>query len=218
MSLLLRPAARFPLALALRSAEGAPLGDVFSFTSGLYFRGKLAYARAFAGRVGGSPSTLVITPASGLVDPEQAIGPGHLQRWADVRVDLADARYREPLERDARALARRLPGIAKVVLLGSIASEKYVGMLLDVFGNRLLFPVDFVGRGDMSRGGLLLRASRSGEELPYATVKGAVRHGPRPPRLPPPVRARAERSAAFTTVGERGPVPALRPRGPGRRR
>ena len=31
----------------------------------------------------------------------------------------------------------------------------------------------------------LLRCVRNGEELPYVPVKGAVRHGPRPPRLPP---------------------------------
>ncbi len=80
-------------------------------------------------------------------------------------------------------LAERLPD-AEVVLLGSIASDKYVDLLLDVFDDRLLFPVDFVGRGDMSRGGLLLRSARSGTELSYGPVRGAVRRGPRPPRLP----------------------------------
>ena len=85
----------------------------------------------------------------------------------------------------ARALDEELGPDCEVVLLGSIASAKYVDILTDVFGDRLLFPVDFVGRGDMSRGGLLLRAVRSGEELPYVPVTGAVRHGPRPPRLPP---------------------------------
>ena len=37
----------------------------------------------------------------------------------------------------------------------------------------------------MSRGGLLLRCVAAGEELPYVPVKGAVRHGPRPPKLAP---------------------------------
>jgi len=69
------------------------------------------------------------------------------------------------------------------VLLGSVASEKYTGPLLEVFGERLLFPTDFVGRGDMSRGGLMLRCARSGIELPYIPVRGALRHGARPPRL-----------------------------------
>ncbi|HEU4438341.1 MAG TPA: hypothetical protein VFT36_03785, partial [Methylomirabilota bacterium] len=63
------------------------------------------------------------------------------------------------------------------------ASDKYVGVLLEVFGERLTFPAAFVGRGDMSRGGLLLRCVRAGRELQYVPVAGAVRHGPRPARL-----------------------------------
>jgi len=176
MSMLRRPAAGFPLAMELRSEGGATLGDVFTFTSGLYFRGKLTYARAFG-------ASWVITPGAGLVEPERRITPADLDAWARVRVDPEDRRYRRPLERDARALSERLPA-AEVVLLGSIASDKYVDLLLDIFDDRLLFPVDFVGRGDMSRGGLLLRSARSGTELPYGPVRGAVRRGPRPPRLP----------------------------------
>jgi hypothetical protein len=186
MMMLRRKAAQFALALELRSEMGATLGDVFTFTSGLYFRGKLTYARSFG------PSW-VITPGAGLVEPERRIGPRDLDAWAKVRVDLDDRRYRRPLERDARALAERLPR-AEVVLLGSIASDKYVDLLLDIFEHRLLFPVDFVGRGDMSRGGLLLRSARAGAELPYGPVRGAVRHGPRPPRLP-----KLPRAAAGTT-------------------
>jgi hypothetical protein len=72
-----------------------------------------------------------------------------------------------------------------VVLLGSIASAKYVDLLLPVFGDRLMFPIHFVGRGDMSRGGLLLRCVTAGLELEYVPVKGATRHGQRPPRLEP---------------------------------
>ena len=70
------------------------------------------------------------------------------------------------------------------VLLGSVATEKYVEPLLKVFGDRLLFPSDFVGRGDMSRGGLMLRCARSGAELPYVPLLGAAVHGKRPPKLP----------------------------------
>jgi len=183
MMMLRRKAAQFALALELRSEMGATLGDVFTFTSGLYFRGKLTYARSFG------PSW-VITPGAGLVEPERRIRPRDLDAWAKVRVDLDDRRYRRPLERDARALAERLPR-AEVVLLGSIASDKYVDLLLDIFEHRLLFPVDFVGRGDMSRGGLLLRSARAGTELPYGPVRGAVRHGPRPPRLPKLARGAA---------------------------
>ena len=47
----------------------------------------------------------------------------------------------------------------------------------------------FVGRGDMSRGGLLLRHARSGVELDYLPLRGATRHGARPPRLLPVPRA-----------------------------
>jgi hypothetical protein len=80
-------------------------------------------------------------------------------------------------------LAREIGRECDVVLLGSIATPKYTDVLLDVFGTQLRFPVDFVGRGDMSRGGLLLRRAAAGEELDYAPVAGAVVHGSRPPRL-----------------------------------
>ena len=64
-------------------------------------------------------------------------------------------------------------------------------MLTAIFGERLRFPIDFVGRGDMSRGGLLLRKASEGVELPYEAVLGAVLHGARPPKLPPLARGRA---------------------------
>ena len=175
-SMLLREAASFPLARAVRSEAGAPVGEVFSFLSGLYFRGKLAYARAFADRA------LVITPDRGLIPPETAVRVDDLRAMAAVPIDLREPRYRGPLERDAAALAGRR---GEVVLLGSVASGKYVDVLVGLLGARLLFPVDFVGRGDMSRGGLLLRCARAGAELAYVPVAGAVLRGPRPPRLPP---------------------------------
>jgi hypothetical protein len=55
--------------------------------------------------------------------------------------------------------------------------------MLTVFGERLMFPAEFVGRGDMSRGGLMLRSVQSGEPLTYVPLLGATRHGPRPPKL-----------------------------------
>jgi hypothetical protein len=183
MGLVLSPRAGFPLAQAVQ-AGGAPLGEVFRFASGLYFRGKLAYAEAFARPPRGIPGALVIVPGVGLVPPATAVGPEDLRAFAAVPVDAREPRFRVPLERDAGALVERLPARAEVVLLGSIASDKYVGPLLEVLGARLLFPVAFVGRGDMSRGGLMLRAARAGVELEYLPVEGAVRHGPRPPRLP----------------------------------
>jgi hypothetical protein len=102
---------------------------------------------------------------------------------ADVHPD--NARYRRPLERSARAIAREIGRDCEVVLLGSIATRKYTDVLLDVFGPQLRFPIDFVGRGDMSRGGLLLRKADEGQELDYVPVAGANVHGIRPPRLAP---------------------------------
>jgi hypothetical protein len=178
--------ASFDLAQRVRDRAGAPLGEVFSFLSGLYFRGKLAYARAFAQ----PPDTgvFVITPTDGLRPADEPVDVARLRRFATVDIDGDDPRYREPLDRDARKLARRLGAGGEVVLLGSIATGKYIEPLLAAMGPRLRFPLDFVGRGDMSRGGLLLRCARAGTELTYVGIGEVVRRGPRPPRLPPPVR------------------------------
>ena len=173
--------ASFDLAQRVRVA-GAPLGEVFSFLSGLYFRGKLTYARAFANAADG---VFVITPTDGLRPADEPVDLARLRRFATVDIAGDDPRYREPLDRDARQLARRIGPGGEVVLLGSIATGKYVEPLLAVLGEQLRFPADFVGRGDMSRGGLLLRCARAGTELTYVGVRDAVRRGPRPPRLPP---------------------------------
>ena len=182
--------ARFDLASRLRTGTGVALGEVFAFISGLYFRGKLAYALEFAAPPEpGAPLTgsgaLIITPTAGLRAAETAVTLDALRAFAEVDIAAEDPRYRRPLVASARALDTEIGPDCEVVLLGSIASAKYVDVLLEIFGERLLFPVAFVGRGDMSRGGLLLRAVRAGEELAYAPVKGAIRHGPRPPRLTP---------------------------------
>ena len=181
--MLLRPQAQFELARRLR-AGAATLGEAFEFTSGLYFRGKLLYARTFARPPEGVPGVLVIAPGAGLVPADVMVDVAQIERLGKVPVDAADHRYRRPLEEGARLIHAALPPQSEIVLLGSIASAKYVDPLLGVFGERLLFPPTFVGRGDMSRGGLLLRSARTGTELEYAKVQGAVRHGPRPARLP----------------------------------
>ncbi|HEV7501478.1 MAG TPA: hypothetical protein VGQ33_15795 [Vicinamibacteria bacterium] len=188
--LVFRAEAQFPLALALRTVEGAPLGDVFTFLSGLYFRGKIGYARAFARPPAGVPGVVVITPSEGLVSPESAVTLDRLRAWAAVPIDAAEPRYRGPLLRDARLVDAAAGPRCEVVLLGSVASGKYVDLLLDVFGPRLLFPSSFVGRGDMSRGGLLLRCTDERRELEYAPVATSIRHGARPPRLQPRRRSR----------------------------
>jgi hypothetical protein len=180
--------ARFELAARLRQ-HGAPLGEVFSFISGLYFRGKLAYAQAFAESHGDTPGTYVITASAGLIPPETTITLERLREISAVSIDATETRYRGPLERDARTIRDAAKGSNwEVVLLGSIATPKYVEPLLGVFGERLVFPEEFVGRGDMSRGGLMLRKASAGEELRYVPVGTAVRHGPRPPKLPKPVK------------------------------
>jgi hypothetical protein len=179
---LLARGAAFELAQRVRG-EGAPLGEVFSFLSALYFRGKLTYARKFAAPPPGVPGVLVITPERGLAAPETTITVRDVRAFARVPIDAGERRYTQPLREHAHALKQRLPRKAEVVLLGSIATPKYVGVLLPVFGRALLFPGDFVGRGDMSRGGQLLRAARAGVELAYRPIDGAERHGPRARKL-----------------------------------
>lgn len=181
----MRDEAQFPLAQRLRSADRPTLAEVFTFLSGLYFRGKIAYANAFATPGGKDSAVLVITPNRGLVPADAPIGLKELRNFAEVDIDQDDPRYRTPLVRDVRKLAKQLPLDAEVVLLGSVATGKYVDVLLEHFGERLLFPEDFVGRGDMSRGGLLLRSAVDRTELKYIPVSGAVRKGKRPPKLEP---------------------------------
>ena len=184
VALLFNERADFFLARQLRE-HGATLGEVFSFLSGLYFRGKLTYARAFSGAATGAGEIWTITAGRGLVDPQTIVRLDDLRAFAAVRIDAKEPRYREPLVRDAVALAAKLPAAGRAVLLGSIASNKYVEILHAAFGDRLVFPQAFVGRGDMSRGGLLLRAVDAGEELAYVPVMGSVRRGAPPARLKP---------------------------------
>jgi hypothetical protein len=108
-----------------------------------------------------------------------------LREFAEVDIEEGDPRYRKPLERDLRRLVRQLTPQCEVVLLGSVATAKYVGVLLEILRERIRFPGDFVGRGDMSRGGLLLRCAADRTELSYIPVQGAVRKGKRPPKLEP---------------------------------
>jgi hypothetical protein len=177
--------AQFDLAKRLRSNKPPSLGEIFAFLSGLYFRGKLAYANAFAPPRQRRSSVLVITPTRGLVPAATPIGLADLVEFAEVDIHQDDPRYRTPLERDVKRLAQKLPAASQIVLLGSIATAKYVDVLLQHFGQRLCFPADFVGRGDMSRGGLLLRSAVDRCELNYIPVAGAVRKGKRPPKLEP---------------------------------
>jgi hypothetical protein len=179
------PRARFELAQKLQRGEKVPLGEVFSFLSGLYFRGKLAYARKFAAPPPGLPGILVITPCLGLVPAEMRVTLKDLKKFSQVPIEESNLKYTRPLAKSIRALATAAPETCHFLLLGSISTPKYVDPLLKGLAERLHFPTDFIGRGDMSRGGLLLRHASSGVELDYAMVAGSNRKGKRPPKLTP---------------------------------
>ena len=198
--MVLRPGATFDLARRVRARGGAPLGEVFSFMSGLYFRGKLAYARAFAEPPSGLPGVLVITTNEGLVEADEPITARRLRGYATGDIDAENPAYRRPLLRDARRLARGVTDGCEIVLLGSVASGKYVDVLEQACGERLRFPLEFVGRGDMSRGGLMLRCAAARRELTYVPLAGAMRHGPRPPRLDAATRVRADAATKVSAV------------------
>lgn len=171
---LMNPSADFDLARRFRSGS-ATLGEVFAFVSGLYFRGKLAYAEAFARAPEGSSGVLVITAGRGLLESDVSVGPHDLEEFARVPVDPTDERYAGPLRRDAERVAEQIGNAGRAVLLGSIATDKYVGLLGGILGERLCFPEAFVGMGDMQRGAMLLRAAECESELEYVRVEGAVR-------------------------------------------
>ncbi|PYX75352.1 MAG: hypothetical protein DMG78_04545 [Acidobacteria bacterium] len=180
----MREGANFEIAVRLRE-RGVSLGELFSFISGLYFRGKLAYARTFCDVPPNIDGAFVITSSGGLVSPDAIVTLERLQEISSGNLDPKDPYYRRLLERDAQSLAGICGKSCEIVLLGSIATPKYVEPLLTVFGEHLMFPAEFVGRGDMSRGGLMLRRVQSGESLTYVPLLGATRHGPRPPKLAP---------------------------------
>ena len=164
--------------------------------SGLYFRGKLAYAERF-GRA------CVITPTRGLQPPTMPFTLRLLREFAVGDVSLDNPVYRKALERDAGKIANTLTPDAQVVLLGSVASGKYVDILLPILGDRLRYPTSFVGRGDMSRGGLMLRSAASGDELEYGPLTAGTRpRGPRPPKLDPLTRV----AVSWGHEATRGPV------------
>jgi len=198
--MVLNPRAEFPLARRLRSAAGVPLGEVFSFVSGLYFRGKHAYAQAFGRPPAELARGLVISAGDGLCPLDEPVTLSRLEDWATVSVDAANPRFVEPLVEHAVALERAHGSNTRFVLLGSVATDKYVVPLCRVLGDHLLFPPDFVGRGDMSRGALLLKAVRESQELAYAAVEGAVRRGPKATAISG--RSASSRSAARSRPGK----------------
>lgn len=188
--MILRPEAGFELALRLKQ-NGVPLGQLFAFLSGLYFRGKLVYATTFADPPPFCPGVFVITPCCGLMHHEALVTADDLRLFAATDIHKDVAAYTLPFSQDARKITGRIQQETDVILLGSVATDKYLKVLLDSFGHRLKFPIEFTGRGDMSRGGLLLRHASDRQELEYIRVEGANLRGKKPPRLQPrPYRKR----------------------------
>ena len=165
------PRAKFDAARMFQSPEGVPIALAFAFMSALYFRGKITYALHFAEQ----SDVRIIAPGFGLVPPDWRITEERMKTLKKTEVDLSKRNYRKPFERDAKALAREIDDDTSVILLGSVATGKYVDVLLPAFGDRLMFPGIFAGLGDMARGGLMLRAVRADKELEYTTLD-APRH------------------------------------------
>ncbi len=193
-SILTSDKANFELALKFR-AGSATLGEIYSFISGLYFRGKMAYAGAFGAIPGQSSNALVIVPGLGLLPPETVFSLEQLRATAEIDVDEDNPVHQDALLAAAGSVDRATGHQCSFVLLGSVASAKYTTALLKVLDHRLLFPAEFVGRGDMSRGGIMLRSAASGQELTYIPVNGAQLRGPRPARLDPKERPHAKGQA-----------------------
>jgi hypothetical protein len=174
---LISPNADFEAARLYRSPEGVPIAMAFAFMSSLYFRGKIGYAMHFAESQAAvvKQGVFVITAGFGLVAPDWRLTPERMTLMARTPIDAGNRNYQNPLERDAVALAANLENDAQVILLGSVASGKYIDILQPIFQARLRFPAAFAGLGDMSRGGLMLRAVRANRELEYTTLD-APRH------------------------------------------
>ncbi|MGH7872435.1 MAG: hypothetical protein ACREQO_09470 [Candidatus Binatia bacterium] len=179
---LLKKNSRADLALRLRGA-GAPLGEVFTYLSALYFRGKLTYAQTYAEPPPGCPGILIITPTAGLVPHDSSIQLTKLRGFSRVPIHLKNRLYCSSLRHSARKLAVNLDPDCELILLGSVGTRKYLDILAPIFGERLRIPAEFVGLGDMSRGGLLLRCVRENCQLNYIDAASVTTPGPKRSRM-----------------------------------
>jgi hypothetical protein len=171
---------RSELAQRLRN-DGAPLGEVFSFLSALYFRGKLAYAQAYADPPSNCPGIMIITPTAGLVPHDTVIRVSTLRGFSRGRIHVKHRGYYSLLQRTAKKLAIHMGADCELVLLGSLATGKYLDILGPIYGGRLRVPEKFLGLGDMSRGGLLLRSVRENQQLNY--IDAAIATASKPKRF-----------------------------------
>ena len=170
------------LAQQLQTESGAPLCEVFAFLSSLYFRGKLAYARAFARPPHAMRGVFIVTPGAGLCT-KRRLSPRRPRRVCGGRGRSRNPHFVAPLLRDVQALVASASSTRASCC--SAASLRQVRRAAAAgVRERLLFPADFVGRGDMSRGGLCCAPRAKASELDYLPVLGATRHGPRAARLP----------------------------------
>lgn len=173
---LIAPEPRSPTARQLASA-GMRLGDVFTYLSGLYFNGKLTYARRYAtppASLGGE-GIYIITMTDGILTPDHRVCVDDLRRYAAAERQTDEGRH--AFEVSARALAMTIGPRCDVVFMGSVASGKYTDIIEPAFGERLLFPLELVGRGQLSRGALLFRCVKEDRELEYALMSELVDRG-----------------------------------------
>jgi hypothetical protein len=96
---------------------GGASAAVFSFLSGLYFRGNLLYAQAFACPPPTLPGVHVITLTDGLRLADPPVDLARLRRFARVDIQADYARYQRPLMRDAQRLAAAIGPECEVVSL-----------------------------------------------------------------------------------------------------
>src|SRR4051794_34459452 len=113
--LIYNPRANFGLAQRLHAGEGVSLGEVFSFLSGLYFRGKLTYSKAFSRPPRGIPGVLVITSHRGLLPADVPVNMDELRAFSEIAIELTEERYVAPLVRDADLLAEVLGQKCRIV-------------------------------------------------------------------------------------------------------
>jgi len=170
---ILRRNSRSELARRLRD-DGAPLGEVFSFLSALYFRGKLAYAQTFAEPPSNCPGIWIITPTAGLVPHDTLTRVTRLRGFSRGQIHVKNRLYCSALRRTAKQLALQMGPECELVLLGSLATGKYLDILRPIYGSQLRVPEKFIGLGDMGRGGLLLRCVRENQQLTYIDAASAT--------------------------------------------
>jgi hypothetical protein len=174
---ILRRNARSDIAKRLRDPAGVPLAEVYSFLSALYFRGKLTYARAFANPPWSTAGVMIITPTAGLMPDGATVGLSTLRGFSRVPINVKNRRYRTAFLRGLRQLAHDVGPDCEVILLGSIATGKYLDLVQQVFADQLRVPAEFIGLGDMSRGALLLQCVKEQRELSYISVATVPKRG-----------------------------------------